>query len=111
MNKVMHGIALAPFGAACCFIAFILRLPPILAVSHKLPGFTRLCMALGPALLLGLAVLATGYCLWFWTRRTEPRVSWVAFLAATQGALVLVMLPTILAIVFPFLEALRALAS
>ena len=110
MNKVMHGVVLVLFGGACCFVAFILRLSPILAASRQLPGFTRLCIGLLPVLLIGAAVLAAGYCLWVWTRKTAPHTSWVGFLAVTQGVLILVMLLTILAISLPLVNALDALA-
>ena len=81
------------------------------ARGRMLPAFTRLCMGLGPALLVGLAILATGYCVWVWTRKTDSRCSWVAFLATTVGALGLVMLPTIVAIYLPLVDALNSLAS
>jgi len=111
MNKIMHGVVLALFGAACWFVSIILRLPQMAAGGRVAPAFTRLCMALGPIVLVGLAILATGYCAWVWTRKMDRRPSWVAFLATTVGAMGLVMLPTIVAIYLPLVDALNRLAS
>jgi hypothetical protein len=110
MNKIIHGVVLALFGAACCFVASILRLPIMAARGHPLPTFTNLCMAVGPYLLLGLGMAATAYCLRVWVRKTDPGHSWVAFLATAVAALGLVMLPTIVAIYLPLVGALNRLA-
>ena len=110
MNKIIHGVVLVLFGAACWFVSLILRLPMMAARDRVLPAFTRLCMGLGPYLLLGLAVLATAYCLRVWMRKTDTGNSWVAFLATTVAALGLVMLPIIVAIYLPVVDALNHLA-
>jgi hypothetical protein len=81
------------------------------ARDRMLPAFTRFCMGLGPVLLAGLAILATGYCIWVWTRKTDNRGSWVAFLATAVAALGFVMLPTIVALYLPLVDALNHLAS
>ena len=81
------------------------------ARGQLLPVFTRFCMAAGPFLLLGLAILAAGYCVWVWTRKTDSRGSWVGFLATAVAALGLVMLPTIVAIYLPLVTAINHLAS
>ena len=76
-----------------------------------MPAFSRMCMALGPVLLVALAVLATAYCVWVWTRKTETRSTWVGFLASTMAALSFVMLPTIVAIYLPVVDVLNRMAS
>ena len=81
------------------------------ARGAALPAFTRLCMAVGPFILLGLAIVAAGYCVWVWTRKTEFRGSWVGFLATAVAALGLVMLPTIVAIYLPLVAAINHLVS
>jgi uncharacterized membrane protein YcjF (UPF0283 family) len=111
MNKIMHGVVLALFGVACWFVSLILKLPQMAAGNRMAPAFTRFCMEFGPAILVGMAILATGYCVWVWNRKTDNRASWVAFLATTVGALGLVMLPTIVAIYLPLVDALNSLAS
>ena len=109
MNKIIHGVVLALFGAACWFVSLILRLPTMAAPGRVLPAFTRLCMGLGPYLLLGLAILATAYCLRVWMRKTETGISWVAFLFTSMAALGLLMLPTIVAIYLPVVDVLNRL--
>ena len=112
MNKVIHAVVLACFGAACWFICGILRLPMMVAVGgRQLPAFTRFCMGVGPALAGGLAILAAAYCVWVWIRKADSRYPWVSFLATTMAALVLVMLPTIIAILLPLIDAVNHLAS
>jgi drug/metabolite transporter superfamily protein YnfA len=81
------------------------------AHGHQLPAFSRLCMALGPILVGGLAILAAGYCLWVWIRKTESRASWVAFLATTMASLVFVLLPTMVAMYLPLVDAINRWGS
>jgi hypothetical protein len=78
-------------------------------VELHLPGFTRLCMALGPVLLISLVALAAGYCLWVWVRKAETRRSWVSFLATATGCLFLMTLPIVVAIYLPLVNALQHL--
>jgi hypothetical protein len=78
-------------------------------VQLNLPAFTRLCMALGPVAIVGLAALATVYCFWVWLRKTETRRSWVGFLATATGSLFLLTLPIVVAIYLPLVNALQNL--
>ncbi len=118
MNKIMHGVVLVLFGGACWFLSIILklplmvqpatsRLPSVPADGAVLPAFTRLCMAAGPLLLVVLALLALGYCIYVWLRRTEREAPLVAFLATTMSALVIVLLPTVVAIYLPLVDFLN----
>jgi len=66
-------------------------------------------MALGPIVITGLAVIATGYCLWVWFRKAETRRSLVGFLATATGSLFLVTLPIVVAIYLPLISALQSL--
>ena len=109
MNKIIHGIVLALFGAACWMVWAMLKLPLLTPSRDHLPAFTRLCLGLVPGLLLGLAIAATAYCLRIWIRKTNPGHSWVAFLATAVAALGLVMLPTIVAIYLPLVDTLNHL--
>lgn len=68
-------------------------------------------MALGPSVIIGLAVLGTGYCVWVWLRRAETRISWVGFLATATGSLFLVTLPVVVAIYLPLVNALNSLPA
>ena len=58
------------------------------------------------AALVGLAVI---YCLVVWLRRTETRLSWVAFLTTTMSVVVLSMLPTVIAIYLPIVAFIHTL--
>lgn len=111
MNKTIHGVVLALFGAAGWFVLSILRLPHAGVSGRPLPAFTSFFMELGPYLLLGLGIAATAYCVRVWTRKADTGHSWVAFLATTVAALGLVMLPTIVAIYLPLLAAVNGLAQ
>ncbi len=120
MNKMMHGIVLILFGGACWFLSLILKLPLMVQPATArlasasvrpgqavLPAFTRVCMAAGPVLLAVLAFLALGYCIYVWVRRAERPAAWVGFLATTMSALVLVLLPTVVAIYIPLVDFLN----
>ena len=118
MNKMMHAVVLVVFGGACWFMSMILKLPmmvvPAAARLHstpvenvQLPAFTRLCMALGPMLLAAFALLALAYCIYVWVRKTERPASWTGFLATTMSALVLLLLPTVVAIYIPLVDFLN----
>ena len=114
MNKLAHGIVLAFFGGACWLVWLLLQLPRLVRLHGgelQLPAFTRLCMGLGPGVVIGLATLATGYCLWVWLRKAENRSSWVGFLATATAALVFLILPTIVAIYLPLVKALQDLPA
>lgn len=87
----------------------MMRLPLMASHGRVLPAFTRLCMGLEPYLLLGLAILATAYCLRVWLLKTDTGNSWVAFLSTSMAALGLLMLPTIVAIYLPVVDALNRL--
>jgi drug/metabolite transporter superfamily protein YnfA len=80
-------------------------------VELQLPAFTKLCIGLGPIVLITLATLATGYCIWVWLRKTERQSSWVGFLATVTGSLFLVTLPIVVAMYLPLLVALHSLSA
>ena len=120
MNKMLHAVVLIAFGGACWFLSLILKLPLMVQPATArlpsvppgqavLPAFTRLCMAAGPFLLGVLALLALGYCIYVWVRKAERPASWVGFLATTMSALVLVLLPTVVAIYIPLVDFLNHL--
>lgn len=114
MNKIAHGIVLVLFAVACWFVWALLQLPAMVRLKTgelALPAFTRLCMGLGPSVVIGLAALATAYCVWVWLRKVESRNSWVGFLAAATGSLFLVTLPVVVAIYLPLVKALQSLPA
>lgn len=118
MNKAMHAVVLGVFVGACWFLALILKLPSMVqpAIARLssvppgqavLPAFTRFCMAIGPILLAGFALLALGYCIYVWVRKPGRSASWTGFLATTMSALVLVLLPSVVAIYIPLVDFLN----
>jgi hypothetical protein len=118
MNKMMHAVVFVVFSVACWFVALILKLPmmvlPAIARLRSnplepaaLPAFTRLCMGAGPIILGMFALLALGYCIYVWMRKGERSASWTGFLATTMSALVLVLLPTVVAIYIPVVDFLN----
>jgi hypothetical protein len=118
MNKMLHAVVLVVFAGACWFLSLILKLPlmvqpatarlPSVGPGHAvLPAFTRLCMGAGPVLLGVFALLALGYCIYVWVRKAERPPPWVGFLATTMSALVLVLLPTVVAIYIPLVDFLN----
>src|SRR5207247_7878141 len=105
----MHAVVLVVFGTACGLLLLILKLPSMVqpAIARLpsvspgqavLPAFTRFCMAVGPVVLVALALLALGYCIYVWVRKAERPASWIGFLATAMSALVLVLLPSVVAI-------------
>ena len=118
MNKILHAVVLVVFCGACWFVSLILKLPlmvqpatarlPSMSPGQAvLPAFTRFCMAAGPILLGALALLALGYCVYLWVRKTDRPAPWPGFLATTMSALVLVLLPTVVAIYIPLVDFLN----
>jgi len=118
MNKMLHAVVLIAFGGACWFLSLMLKLPlMVLPATARLPSvppgqavlpaFTRLCMAAGPVLLAALALLALGYCIYVWMHKAERPASWIGFLATTMSALVVVLLPTVVAIYIPLVDFLN----
>ena len=112
LNKIAHGIVLALFAVACWLVWALLQLPAMVrlhGVQLQMPAFTRFCMGIGPSIMVGLATIATGYCVWVWLRKAETRSSWVGFVATATGSLFLVTLPVVVAIYLPLVNALQSL--
>ncbi len=115
MNKLLHALVLVFFTGACWFLALMLKLPLMVQATTPrlpsvrpgeivLPAFTRLCMAAGPILLAALALSAVAYCIYVWTRKAGSRATWIGFLATAMSALVLVVMPTVVAMYLPLVD-------
>jgi hypothetical protein len=112
MNKFAHGVVLAFFGAACFLVWGLLQLPAMVRVhgaSVQLPAFTRFCVDVGPIVVIGLAALATGYCLWVWFKKLDRPRSWVGFLATGTASLFFLTLVVLVAMYLPLVAALQSL--
>lgn len=110
------------FTSACWFLSLILKLPLMVQPAAAklssaepgqdvLPAFTRLCMAVGPILLAVLALLALAYCIFVWLRKAERPISCIGFLATAMSALVVVLLPAVVAIYIPLVALLERLPA
>lgn len=108
-NKLAHGIVLAFFGMSCWFVWVCFEVPLMVPARLGLPGFTKLCVNVGPWIVVTLAVVAIAYCLWVWFRKGENRNSWVAFLATATSALLFVALPGLIAISLALIGAINSL--
>jgi hypothetical protein len=111
MNKLAHGIVLVFFALASWCVWASFKIPAMVRPGMLLPAFTRLCMAVGPSVVIALAVLAAIYCLWVWCRKAPGRNSWVAFLATSTSALLFVMLPSGIATSIALIGAINNLAA
>ena|ERR1051325_2056276 len=119
MNKMMHAVVLVVFGGACWFLSLIILKLPLMVLpatarlrsvpleQAALPAFTRLCMAAGPVLLAAFGSGALVYCIYVWMRKAERPAQWTGFLATTMSALVLVLLPAVVAIYIPLVDFLN----
>jgi hypothetical protein len=111
INKLANGIVLAFYGMACWFAWASFKVPAMVKPGLQQPAFTRLCVAVGPAVVIALAVLATAYCLWVWFRNGQNRNSWVAFLATATSALLFVTLPSAIATSLALINAVNHLPA
>ena len=118
MNKTLHAVVFIVFTGACWFLSLTLKLPLMVQAmlaklpsvppeQSGLPAFTRLCMTAGPFLLAAFVILALCYCIYVWVRKAERPAPWTGFLATTMSALVLVLLPTVVAIYIPLVDFLN----
>ena len=105
MKKFTHVLIALTFAFACLSLWSILTVLINVAAnsSGALPGFTRLCLA-GRPLLLMLPVPVLGYCLYAMFRRRPIEQSGTTFLAWTISGLCLVSFPVLMAV---FLACLR----
>jgi hypothetical protein len=115
LNKLAHAIILALFVLGCWFVWALLQLPAMVrmhGVEQHLPAFTTLCISWSTWVAVGLAIVATAHCLRVWFSKPQQRPnSWVAFLAAATGSLLLITFPIIIAIYLPLVDALQHVAA
>ncbi len=114
MNKIAHGLVLVFFSIACWFLwallTMVARLMPHLLDGGNLPGFTRFCLELRPALYV-LPLLALVWCVIVWFRKAESRDSWVRFFALSTSMVIFATFPTLVAIYLPLVAAFERMAS
>jgi chromate transport protein ChrA len=103
MKKFTHVLITLTFAFAC--LSLWAMLTALVHVNHhqQLPGFTRLCLAFKPLLLM-LPVPVVGYCVYALFRRQPTEQSSTTFLAWTMSALCLVFFPVLIAVFLPCLR-------
>jgi hypothetical protein len=102
-NAVIHGLILVFFSLGCWFLWAVLHLPQMMVVATRgmaMPAFTRLVVGCGSCLAVP-PLLAAAYCLYVWMRQAKGGNSWIGFFATTMAVLVLLTLPTLIALLLP----------
>lgn len=105
-NMIIHGVVLVFFSIGCWFLWGLLHLPPMMSVSMHgggLPAFTRLIVSCGSFLAVP-PLLAAMYCAYVWLRKANLKSSWIGFFATTMAVLVLLTLPTLMAVLLPVIS-------
>jgi uncharacterized membrane protein len=98
MNKMLHAVILAFFAGGCWFLSLMLKMPMMVAGPRAvMPPFARVCVSYGPLVAAGLVLSALGYCVYIWTRKEGRRANWVGFFATVVSALLVVLMPTVVA--------------
>ena len=103
LNLIIHGLVLVFFSLGCWFLWGLLHLPPMMATASRgmaLPAFTRFVVECG-AYLAVPPVMAAFYCGFVWLRKAKGKSSWMGFFATTMAVLVLLTLPTLIAVLLP----------
>jgi hypothetical protein len=106
-DLVMHGLVLIFFSIGCLLLWGILHVPDMMVTAtqgRQLPAFTRLVTGLGRSFLYVPPLLALVYCLYVWLRKSHAKSTWMGFFACTTTVLILVTLPTIMAVLLPMID-------
>jgi hypothetical protein len=104
-------LILAFFSVGCWFLWGLLKIATLTAHhGQPLPGFTVLMVGLRSRLVIP-PVVAAAYCLWVTIRNNHSRSSWIGFFAWTAGTLILLSLPTMVAVVLPLFDGLNQISA
>ena len=110
MIKVIHGLIGVFFSIGCWFLwamlTMVARTAQAMLSGAQIPAFTRLCLDLRPVLAL-LPIMALAYCFYVWLRRKQESDTWVGFFAGATAALVLLLMPTVIAVWLPLIAVLQ----
>jgi len=113
LNMIIHGLILIFFSFGCLLLWTMLHFPQMMVVATKgmaLPAFTRFVMGCGSFLAVS-PLLATVYCVYVWVRKSNAKNSWMGFFATTMAVLVLLTLPTLIAVLLPMIAFMHQLVS
>ena len=105
MNKIIHGVIAGFFAFACwCLWGMLTLISQVMGrVSEHPPGFTQIIVGLRPLFVI-LPIVAATYCFFVWVRKPDSRHPWVPFFAGAMGILMLVTLPTMIAVWLPVIQ-------
>jgi hypothetical protein len=113
LNLVIHGLILVFFSIGCWLLWGLLHLPQMTVVATKglaLPAFTQFVVGCGSYLAVP-PLLAALYCAYVWIRKSKGRSSWMGFFATTMAVLVLLTLPTLIAVMLPVINFMNHLGA
>jgi len=106
-NMIMHGVVLLFFTVGCWILWAFLLVPRIFermgSEGPPLPAFTRLMMGLSEFLYVP-PLIASVYCLFVLSKKSDVRPSWKRFLRAMVGAVLLLAFPVIVAVLLHFIS-------
>jgi hypothetical protein len=106
LNLIIHGLILAFFSIGCWFLWGLLHFPNMVWAATRgtmqLPAFTVLLVGFMPYLIVP-PVLAAVYCVYVWFWKSRVSNSWIGFFATTMAVLVLLTLPTLIAVLLPII--------
>jgi len=112
-DLVIHVLILIFFSIVCWFLWGILHFPQMMVPSlhgRQLPAFTRMVAGCGSFLAVP-PLLALVYCLYFWLRKSHAKRSWMGFFASTTAVLILITLPTMIAVLLPVIDFMNQLMA
>jgi hypothetical protein len=117
-NLVVHGLILVVFSVVCWFVWGTLQLPRMMSAATAkaaggavpLPAFTEMMTGIGHYLFIP-PLLALGYCLYVWFRKSTAKSSWIGFFAVTTATLIFIALPTLVAVLLPVIDFMNRLPT
>lgn len=112
-NLIIHGLILGFFSLVCLFLWALLHFPQMMSVAmhgRPLPAFTRMVVGCADYLIVP-PLLALVYCLYVWVRKTSAGNSWMGFFATTTAVLILITLPTMIAVLLPVIAFMNQLVN
>jgi hypothetical protein len=113
LNKILHGLILIFFSVGCWFLWGILHFPQMMGHAlqgRPLPAFTQFVVSCGSYFAVP-PLLAAVYCAYVWMRKSLRGSSWIGFFAVTMATLILLALPTFIAVFLPMIDFMNQLVS
>jgi hypothetical protein len=111
LNKILHGLILIFFSICCYLLWGISQYPTLMGRAlqgRPLPAPTEFVVTCGSYLAIP-PLLAAGYCMYVWTRKSGGRSSWMGFFATTIAFLFFITLPILLAMLLPMIRFMNEL--